>query len=216
MINTNSSFSCLHRNWNQMTRGYFGVFLLVCALPCFLCGCPAQKNATQTVVSALTGEQLAVYKGFLDALSSAGFKNLATTTVAFDLSEIKPSSPCLKGLQFESSSDSGRSVHSLGPEIVAGRKLELADAHQQTALIASAGKTAVQQAGESKEQATTAALEHGFLVLSEIAFDKTHQFAVLKYNFVCGAHCLTSQTYVLARVGAEWKVKGRPCTMLAN
>jgi hypothetical protein len=185
-------------------------------LPSFLCGCLAQKNAPQTVASALTGEQLAVYRGFLDALSSTGFKNLATTTAAFDPSEIKPSSPCLKGLQFENSSGSGRSIHLLGPEIVEGRKLELVDAGQQASLIESADKSAVQRAGEPKEQAPTAALEHGFLVLFEIAFDKTHQFAVLKYNFVCGAHCLTSQTYVLARVGEEWKVKGRPCTMVAN
>jgi len=209
MINTDS-LRLPKSKWELKMRGCLGVALLFCALPNFLCGCFAQKNATQSVASAstLTGEQLAVYRGFLDALSSVGFKNLATTTIAFGPSEINPTSPCVKGLQFENSNDSGRSVHLLGPEIVEGRKLELVDSVQQSKLI--------ERADNTKEPAPAASSERGFLVLSEIAFDKTHQFAMLKYNFICGAHCLTSQTYVMTKVGEQWKVNGRPCTMVAN
>jgi len=197
-----------------MMLSHLTLALVSCALSSFLFGCLSQKSVTQPV-AVLTEEQMAVYRGFLEALSATGFKNLSTSTIALEPSDLKPSSPCLQGLKLENPSGTGTSSHQLGPEIVRGLKLELVDSRQQAALIESADNAARQPAGESRERTPSAALEHGFLVLSEIGFDKAHQFAVLKYNFVCGTHCLTSQTYVLAKTDDGWKLKGRPCAMAA-
>ena len=77
-------------------------------------------------------------------------------------------------------------------------------------------KSDIAQTGSSEHDGTKPVQASSFLVLSEVAFDKTHQYAVLNYVFVCGTQCKTSQTFVMERVGAQWKVKGRPCTMTVN
>jgi hypothetical protein len=189
-----------------------GVPLVV--LTCSIFGCSLNKRVSLSDAS-LSDERLAVYGALLDALSSAGFKHLADRTIVFDPAEISASSPCLQGLQLENLVNSGRSIHLLNPEIVKGRKLELVNSRLQAALTEEADKATI-QAGNLKERAQTRSLEYGFLVLSEVAFDKAHELALIKYNFVCGAHCLTSQTYLMAKVGGQWKLKGRPCTMIVN
>jgi hypothetical protein len=156
--------------------------------------------------------KLAVYAGFLDALSQAGFKNLAATTITFDPSELKPSNPCLQGLVLETSNDSLQSVHTLNAELAKNRHLAIADSQQQATLVESADRAKAQL--EKSNDPTP--MEHGFLALSDIAFDKTHQFALLKYKFTCGAHCSTSQTFLMEKADKVWRVRGRPCTMIVN
>ena len=45
----------------------------------------------------------------------------------------------------------------------------------------------------------------GIFTLSEIAFDKRHQHAVLAYSFVCGGLCGHGNTVVLRKAGGKWK-----------
>lgn len=213
MTNT-SRVPALNSKRAPLRRRYFTLAILSFVLPGFLCGCLSKENASQAT-SDLTQEELLVYSGLLDALSTVKFKYLANTTTVFDPSELEPGSICLQGLHLEKPNEPRRSVHLLSPEILKGRNLELVDSRRQASLV-EAADSAARQGGDSKEQPQAALSEHGFLVLSEIAFDKTHRFAVLKYDFVCGAHCSTSQTYVMEKVGDRWEVKGRPCTMVVN
>jgi hypothetical protein len=57
--------------------------------------------------------------------------------------------------------------------------------------------------------------ELNFLVLSEIAFDKKHQFAVVKYLLMCGEHCASGVTLVMEKVDGKWTESSRrPCALL--
>ena len=49
----------------------------------------------------------------------------------------------------------------------------------------------------------------GVLALSEIAFDETHHFAVMRYAFICGSHCNSGAILVLEKVGSRWTATTR-------
>lgn len=178
-------------------------------------GCHSQQGVIRSD-SPLTEEQVSVYSSFFTNFSSLHVKNLANRTARLDLSDVKESSPCLQGFQLENVPDSRRTTHPFSREITKGRDLRLVDAFQQAKTIEQEEKNDTAQTGSSEHAETKPVLVSSFLVLSEIAFDKTHQYAALNYVFVCGTHCKTSQTFVMERVGAQWKVKGRPCTMSVN
>lgn len=56
-----------------------------------------------------------------------------------------------------------------------------------------------------------------YVALSEIAFDTKHQFAVLKYLFVCGQRCVSGATLVMEKMDGKWAVNSRrPCAMFAS
>jgi hypothetical protein len=111
-------------------------------------------------------------------LSQAGFKNLAATTITFDLWELKPNNPCLQGLVLETSSDSLQSVHALDAEFAKNRHLVISDSRQQATLVESAERSKA-QLGKSNVPTPMA---YGFLTLSEIAFDRTHRCALLNMS----------------------------------
>jgi hypothetical protein len=183
--------------------------LLACTSTFPLAGCGSEKVKASDN-SELNNEQRAVYVAFLDAIASVGFKNLASTTTAFDPSDLPRTNPCLKRTpeaSFSGASSGG--VYIIDASLVVGRNIAIVDPQQQVALKESADRSKT-QAPDSK-----ASLD-GFLVLSEIAFDKAHRFALLKYNFICGTHCSTSQTYLMAKTDNQWHVSGRPCTMVVN
>jgi len=54
-------------------------------------------------------------------------------------------------------------------------------------------------------------------VLSEIAFDAKHQFAVLKHLLVCGQHCVSGATLVMEKAEGKWTTSSRrPCAMFSG
>lgn len=62
--------------------------------------------------------------------------------------------------------------------------------------------------GSQKKQirdSVNQAFRTGLFTLSEIAFDKRHQYAVLAYSFDCGMLCGHGDTIILKKVGEKWK-----------
>ena len=57
----------------------------------------------------------------------------------------------------------------------------------------------------------------GVLALSEIVFDESHRFAVLKSVFLCGTHCSAATILVMEKVGSGWTgTTRRPCSFAVN
>lgn len=189
---------------------FLGAALLVCASVFLLGGCGKRSLAASNEAHAeLTEEQRAVYGAFLDAISSAGFRNLTSTTILFDSSELGAENPCLRRIP-DANFSSASSVHVVDSGLVKGRNMRIVLPQQQYALKESGDRVRAQT---TDPQTLTA---NGFLQLSEVSFDKTHRFALVKYNFVCGVHCLTSQVYLMEKTDNQWRINGRPCTMVAN
>lgn len=179
------------------------------------CGCHSQEKTIRSEMP-LTEEQMGVYSSFLDTFSALHFNNLANRTLRLDLSEVKQGSACLQGIELENLPELRRTTHPFGPKITEGRNLKLVDPLQQAELIEREEKSAKDKQVES-EEASAAGRESDFLALSEIAFDKKHQFALLKYVVFCGSHCKHGAILVLEKDGTTWTAKSRrPCTMFVN
>jgi hypothetical protein len=153
--------------------------------------------------SPLTEEQLSVYRGFLDQFGALHIKNLSRTTMPLDFNGFPEGRPCLTGIELENSSETPRTTHVFGSEITKGRELNLVDPREQTKLL--------------KQQAAQGENDLNFLILSEIAFDTKHRFAVVKYLRVCGEHCDSGATLVMEKLDGRWTTSSRrPCAMFVN
>jgi hypothetical protein len=154
-------------------------------------GCWSQDKPVLQL-SRLSEDQVEVYRAFLDRFSSLHFRNLASQTIPFDFEGFPEGRPCLNGIKLDNPSESLRTPHTLGPEITKGKELRLIYPPQHS----------------SSSQ---------YVALSEIAFDTSRQFAVLKYLFVCGQHCLSGATLVMEKMHGKWSVSSRrPCAMFVS
>jgi hypothetical protein len=186
-----------------------GFFLLTILVS----GCKHQPVLSR---SPFSEEQVGVYRGLLDMLSVLHSKNLSTVSVPFDFTGFPETRPCLNGIELENVSEAQRMVHTFGPEITKGRDLKLVDRHEQINLL----KQRDASPTVPKEKLTAVSQQNGselnFLALSEIAFDKKHQFAVVKYLLRCGEHCGSGATLVMEKVDGKWIASsGRPaCALL--
>lgn len=137
----------------------------------------------------LTEDQLGVYSSFLETLSGLHVKNLANRTIRLDLSDLKDDSACLQGIELENSVEARKTTHPFGPEFAKGQELTLVDPFQQLKVIEQEEKhiEVEENAAEPKSAGAKSVPQSSFLLVSEIAFDKTHQYALLKYVLLISA-----------------------------
>jgi hypothetical protein len=174
--------------------------------------CTAQTKFAPSS-SPLTDEQLSVYRGFLDKLAALHIKNLSSFTMPLDFNGFPEGRPCLSGIELENSSKALNTSHAFGPEITKERELNLVDSVEQMELFKQRGVASANQ----PKQAAQSESDLNFFIFSEIAFDTTHKFAVVKYLRVCGEHCDFGATLVLEKVGGRWTTSSRrPCAMFVN
>ena len=165
----------------------------------------------------LTSEQLQVYGDFIESFSKTNVKFLSTRTFPLDLSSVGKDAACLQGLQLEGMDESPSSVHSLSPEVLRGHRIQLIGQKEESAILKQRDTDAAARGGDPIKDTSGMAKDPGILALSEIAFDKSHHFAVLKYVFLCGSHCNSGAVLVLEKVGSQWTgTTRRPCTFVVN
>jgi hypothetical protein len=192
-------------------RGFVGFFVLAI----LVAGC---KHKPVLSRSAFSEEQLSVYRGLLDTLSVIHSKNLSTASVPFDFVGFPETRPCLRGIELENISEAQRTTHIFGEEITKGRDLKLVDRHEQIRIWKQRDAARNIQNEKLTGEPEQGGSELNFLVLSEIAFDKEHRFAVLKYLLVCGEHCAGGATLVMEKMDGKWNASaGRPaCALLVG
>lgn len=166
--------------------------------------------------SPFSEEQLSVYRGLLDMLFVLHSRNLSTVSVPFDFKGFPETRPCLNGIELESVSDAQRTIHTFGPEITEGLDLKLVDRHEQIKLLTQRDASPNVQKEKLATDSKQTGSELNLLVLSEIVFDKKHQFAVVKYLLRCGEHCGSGATLVMEKADGKWIASsGRPaCALL--
>jgi hypothetical protein len=183
--------------------------LILLALPL---ACGAQSKP---VLSGppLTDEQLSVYRGFLDKFSALHFRNLSIVTSHFEFGGFPETRPCLAGIELENPSNAMKIAHVFGPEITNGRDLKLVNPLEQVELLKQRKTTSADQSKQVAQDEN----DLNFLMLSEIVFDTTHKFAILKYLLVCGEHCDLGATLVMEKVDGHWTTSSRrPCALFIN
>ena len=176
--------------------------------------CAAGSDASKVTVSKspLTPEQIAVYNVFLSAYNNGagGIVNLGNQTIKLNLSN-QDADECLSGTKLENLAETNSTVHTIGPEAIDSKKYRLVDANQQAAQIRKNDPSRTVGEGRSIENAVSAAFASGLLEISEIAFDKEHHYAVMRFRFVCGGLCGNGATLVLEKIGDTWQRTKRSC-----
>jgi len=174
---------------------------------------PSRASNAQYKTAQLTSEQLQVYGDFLESFSKMNFKFLSNRTFPLDPSRVGKDAACLKGLQIEAEK-AGSTVHVLGPGVLRGRSVRLIDGREESAILKERDeKTSANGADSTNDKA----IDPGVLAISEIVFDNSHHFALLKYVFLCGSHCNSGAILILEKVGSQWiGTTRRPCSFVLN
>jgi hypothetical protein len=186
---------------------------LILAIISFL-ALPVRSSPSKKPVvseSPLDAERLQIYGKYLNAfLGTGGIPvNMANRTVPLNFSGPTDEGDCLKGIELQGLAEAGETVHLLGFDISKGRAIRMIDPRHDH-VIKDPG-VAIKK-GESVEDAVKQGFASGVLSLSEIAFDKSHRFAVFKYSFICGRLCGQGGTLVFEKKGDEWEDANRRCS----
>jgi hypothetical protein len=132
--------------------------------------------------------------------------NLANATTPLDVGrEVKKNKECLGRIILDDPKRTIRQVHALDAALVSGRDLRLVDSTQQSAILGAIGH------GMSATSSGQLTLEANLLQLSEIALDKTHGFAAIRYTFSCGNVCGRGGIVIFEKSGDEWRESHRQC-----
>jgi hypothetical protein len=95
--------------------------------------------------------------------------------------------------------------------VLPGVKLRLVDANRQLRTVRDNDPGNWMARDKSVRRAVNDAFATGLFSLSEIAFDKHHQWALVTYAFVCGSLCGSGGTWLFENVAGEWKLTERLC-----
>jgi len=164
----------------------------------------------------LSPDEVAIYRAVLQRWVANDRSSLNVSARTFPLEEASPSScilecECLNGMQVESLLNAFHSFHNLTPNVLPDKNVKLVDAREQAVIVANndPGKTIGK--GNSVENAVRDAFATGLFSVSEIAFDREHQHALVSYSFWCGSLCGNGATLVFEKVDGEWKSTDRMC-----
>ena len=93
-----------------------------------------------------------------------------------------------------------------------GKPIRIINEQEESAVLKRRDADVAAQRTGSTKDASSLRKDLGILALSEIVFDNTHHFAILKYVFLCGSHCNSGAIFVLlGKVGDRWTASRRPC-----
>ncbi|MGC2467415.1 MAG: hypothetical protein WA517_19640 [Candidatus Acidiferrum sp.] len=128
-------------------------------------------------------EEVAVYKAFM-VYFAARTPNAQVSDVTAMLS-VPLADHCLHGIKLEKTDAAAKDIHTLPQEIISATDRF---------------KLVTIRPGSRHSEGLV-----GLLQLSEIGFDARHQYAVLNYDFHCGALCGEGATVVFKKLGGSWK-----------
>jgi hypothetical protein len=186
--------------------------LLVLAAATYLMARFEGARATQGN-AAPTPDQSAVYLDFIQSLGKMNFKYVANRTFVLDMSGVEKDAACLKGLTARAPDKSTEDIHILGPQLLQNASIHFVGKDDELAILKQRDIAKAQDVTEVHGMIK----DPGILALSEIEFDSSHRFAVLKYVFLCGSKCNSGAIVVLEKVGAHWTgTTRRPCSFEVN
>jgi hypothetical protein len=154
----------------------------------------------------LSTEQASAYRHFMQSLTKMNIRFVSRRTFSFDLSSVPNKAPCLRGLQFEHANHRKERTHALTAAELPNPSMRLVDEPGEAAILQQMDSR--KSSGQSEQ-----ASDPGVLALSEVIFDETHHFAILKYALLCGVHCNSSAILVLEKTELGWTgTSRRPCS----
>lgn len=170
---------------------------------------------TKPVVSKspMDADQLAVYQAFLSSYDtgSKARLNLSKVTSALNLAEDKDD-PCLKNIEFDPKRQVASVVHEFDPQTPLQGNFRLVNPEEQSKAIQRSDPGRAIRHGKDVNDAVEAGFAAGLLTLSEVAFDKGHRHAAMRFSFVCGGLCGHGSTIVFEKKNGKWIESNRQCS----
>jgi len=163
--------------------------------------------------SPMTPDQIEVYRVFLSSYtngSKAPHLNLAKRTSALELSK-EVGEGCLKGIDLDSSAHPDSIVHEFDSKTPLRQHITIVDPEEQNKAVEENDPSRTMRRGTPVNRAVSNAFAAGLLTLSEVAFDKTHQKAVMSFSFVCGGLCGHGATLLFEKRNGHWKELKHDC-----
>jgi hypothetical protein len=140
----------------------------------------------------LTTEELRPYGVFLDSFVGGSGESIPMSvsekTIPLILNP-QDKEGCLQGIGFKISGVATQATHVFPASIIDGRPISLVDPNKQNA----------------KD------LQSGLLSVSEIGFDDTHGFAVIKFSLLQSGFVVRQGTRVFSKSNGKWTRTNRPC-----
>ena len=161
----------------------------------------------------MSADQIAVYKAFLISYSNGSnlsHINLADTTVVLDATE-SDTNNCLNGITVDDPEQLKSSIHKFTADVSLPSSFRLVDPSKQLKIIKKNDPSRTISGGKPVKDAVETAFDAGILTLSEVAFDKRHEYAVLSFSFYCGQLCAHGETIVFQKQNGQWKRTNRTC-----
>ena len=174
----------------------------------------SHKEEPSKSTTPLGADEIAVYKAVLEQRLSQGWTwlNVSDVTYLLDLKSDQSgmNCDCLQDLYLEDSS-AFHSFHELTADILPGKKTVLVDPARQAQIVRANDPDRTMRMGKTVHTAVRDAEATGLFSLSEIAFDRSHHYAIVRYGFWCGSLCGDGETLVFEKVGGQWKKTDRFC-----
>lgn len=164
--------------------------------------------------SPMTSDQIEVYRAFLTSYTNGGRSphfNLAKHTSTLDLSNEKGDGGCLKGIDLDDTIHPGSVIHEFDPKTTLRENITIVDPEEQDKAIKENDPSRTMRTGTPVDRAVKDAFASGLLTLSEVAFDKTHQHAVMRFSFGCGRRCGHGATLLFQKRNGQWRELKQDC-----
>lgn len=160
--------------------------------------------------SPMSADQIAVYQAFLASYangSKSAHLNLANRT--YPLSEDGRAN--CSNMQLDKEIHSEFVIHQFSEDTALSLNITLVDPEKQRKKVKQNDPSRTMQQGKPVDDAVRIAFAAGLLSLSEVAFDKDHEHAVMSFSFVCGSLCGHGETIVLEKKDGKWK-RSKQCS----
>ena len=164
--------------------------------------------------SALTKERIAVYRSFIRTYASDVTEPLTSGTEQYRLNFRAPTVGTYVSRESHLSDLAPlRSLsRPLSSEVADRNNVRLVDPKHHKSTVKRNDPSRKIREGESVEDALKGAFASGLLQVSEVAFDRNHRYAVMKFSFLCGMFCGHGGTMVFEKRKGEWKPTKRRCS----
>jgi|SRR5579862_2556521 len=185
-------------------------------LPTFLVAgaiCLAQKAAPPSGLR-LTEDEIGVYKVFLHNYAKDATEpvNLGNRLTRLELSDVAGDG-CLQGLSLQKVEPSRSANYRFSADLVSGTNVRVVDPEQQASVVKDNDPGTKLRSGDAVGDAVKSGFATGLLQVSEIAFERGHQHAVLEFGFHCGVLCGHGGTLVFEKVKGQWRETKRVCSV---
>jgi hypothetical protein len=173
-----------------------------------------EKNQPTSLNSSpMNSDQVAVYRVFLDSdLKGGGQLNLAKRTVPFDLSK-EQGTECLRSIRFRNPVLA--SVHEFDTGTLPST-ITLVDSVEQDRIIRNVDSKQTWRDGKLVNESLETAQAAGYLILSEVTFDRKREYAALTFRFECWGLCGNGGTVVFQKRDGKWMPSSRSCPQFAS